>query len=949
MRSDNVMAAFAHFRTKTNSAIASGQEIEMDNTVNAPYEAVKIYGKSEQKAQWNQAEGVTSQVVTTDGQGKNKFDKSKYLKLSDYTLPEGATYTYAEIPLESNKTYTVSVVRKDGFDGTGYGYLLISDTSGINNNFTTIAHQTDASTNNSPYTVYSSGKLYIGYHPAYPSAMTQEKLDYIWEHTDVQIEEGTTATTYEDYVYDSPSPSHPSELTSNIHAGSYQIPTENGIYEVTLTEDLRGLDDAYRDKICFDSLSGKGYLEQNTLLVRMTRANLTPYRNTSDVTYRFIGTSAFAKYLPKTNANAAILCNRLKRYHLTSELLANDIVGVSNYTESGMAYNNVYIFLSKSDIGITADDTADTMQEKAYTYLDENPLYILVGGYSYREELTFTKVESSTLPVLPLRVYGNNLVTCNKKDWTGLGNFNVLTMTGNVMSAQAGSGGTTRFVFRQKFEPGTYTANAIFSSFPRYIIRLYDSSGNLLTGDGISGFGVYNTYYKGFTFDASTITFTTPSVAYSWDFAVGFNIPQGGAVGDIVTVSNVQLESGQETSPYEPFNPTPPESITPSPDYPHQIYDLSNVMIKSRGRNLFDAEDFYQFYRTNGNTDYMTTAIKDGRECLKFRGNAGHVSGKYLVYPFDGKKNTRYTFRFVGSQDVVGAGYSSGIGFHYSDGTTSTLPVENSTEWTEKTVQTPEGKTLVGLSLLYNYGNWGYMSKDSIVMYEGVYTEENHPPYDRYRNTSATVPIALKSCGEDADYLLSDGQTVKRYQYIRDIVIDGTLNNFVCNVVGSTGDPRCQFYVKNNTVSYDCLKQGSVVKTSHGFATQAKADGANYLPYLIFPWEVLGITTVPTVAEANEAAKAYCAEQNALGMPLIMRYVLYTPVETKITDTWAQNMLALKTAPYYTKLHADKETGGLKARYPSIKKSNEESSIEYLLTSSQEYVITSDEKTVILF
>ena len=78
---------------------------------------------------------------------------------------------------------------------------------------------------------------------------------------------------------------------------------------------------------------------------------------------------------------------------------------------------------------------------------------------------------------------------------------------------------------------------------------------------------------------------------------------------------------------------------------------------------------------------------------------------------------------------------------------------------------------------------------------------------------------------------------------------------------------------------------------------------------------MLGLTDVPTTAEANEAAKAYCAEQNALGTPLIMRYVLYTPVETEITAAWAQDLLAIKTAPYYTKLFADKETGGISATY----------------------------------
>lgn len=189
-------------------------------------------------------------------------------------------------------------------------------------------------------------------------------------------------------------------------------------------------------------------------------------------------------------------------------------------------------------------------------------------------------------------------------------------------------------------------------------------------------------------------------------------------------------------------------------------------------------------------------------------------------------------------------------------------------------------------------------------------------PYDIYRCTSATIPIALKSCGGDKDYIVSDGQAVNLNACVKEVLIDGTLNNFVCNIPGSSGGQRCQFYVKNNTLSYDRLKQDSLIENSHGFETQVKSDGANYLPYIIIPWSVLGLTSAPTTAEANEAAKSYCAEQNALGTPFIIRYVLNIPVKTDYTaETWAQDMIGLKTAPYWTKIYTDKETGGLSVTY----------------------------------
>ena len=53
-----------------------------------------------------------------------------------------------------------------------------------------------------------------------------------------------------------------------------------------------------------------------------------------------------------------------------------------------MAYNNVYICLSKSDIGITADDTDDTMKAKAYDYLDTTPFYVVVHAGKTKVPLT---------------------------------------------------------------------------------------------------------------------------------------------------------------------------------------------------------------------------------------------------------------------------------------------------------------------------------------------------------------------------------------------------------------------------------------------------------------------------------------------------------------------------------------------------------------------------------
>lgn len=819
------------------SETAEGQELELSNTYNDSYEEIKVFGKSEQKAKWHQAEGKTTQIQET---GYNLLDCED-------------EWTATIIPINSGDISVTNIQ-------TGKGCVSFT-AEGTIADYVTVTKQTPIHLKAGQYYVtynsnmgidnisWGSGDQFIvdGEHVI----TIPEDGDYTFSICladcmgdvtvdNLMIAEGDTSKTYQEYGYSKPSPAYPSELTSHISAGSYQIPTENGIYEVTLTEDLRGLDDTYRDKICFDSISGKGYLEQNTLLVRMTRSNLAPYRNTSDVTYRFSGTSAFAKYLPKTNASASILCNRLKRYHLTSELLANDIVGVSNYTESGMAYNNVYIFLSKSDIGITADDTADTMQEKAYTYLDENPLYILVGGYSYREELTFTKVESSTLPVLPWTAYGINL-------------------------------------FDGVFESGFYTSegDAVATNYIRsanYIPVQPNTQYHFLNNKEDDTFLWYDGG-KNFISEVSDLSSPSPANARYLRFYF---------YGTDKTTEYI-ICSGAMPTVYEPFNSTPPESLTPSPDYPQQIYDLSDVTVTSRGKNLFSGGNITLNQYANNVTEYVDMT------CLK--------AGKTYTWRCDYEVVSGTENDNIGNLYLYNSGLTKWVRF--SIGTAKQIPAD----WDfTNNIMTLYGSGGDG-NRITNITNAMFVEGDTVSFVDG------------YRCTYATIPLTLRSCSDDKDYTVSDNQTVNLCSYIKEVVIDGTLNNFVCNVVGSAGVPNCQFFVRNNVPTYDRLKQGSSVQNSHGFTAQAKSESGNYLPYITIPWSVLGLTSAPTTVEANEAAKSYCAAQNTIGTPLIMRYVLYTPVITDCTDTWAQDLLGLKTAPYWTKIYTDKETGGLEATY----------------------------------
>lgn len=129
---------------------------------------------------------------------KNEFDETKYYNMEDYIY--SANYTYSPIKLKPNTTYKVSLIRKNNFTGKDHGYLLISTLNqgnlNVSNMWTPVAHRTNPSFSGpASYTTGDDGYIYIG-----RSAVGQNDLDEIWANTNVQIEQGTTATDYQEYM-----------------------------------------------------------------------------------------------------------------------------------------------------------------------------------------------------------------------------------------------------------------------------------------------------------------------------------------------------------------------------------------------------------------------------------------------------------------------------------------------------------------------------------------------------------------------------------------------------------------------------------------------------------------------------------------------------------------------------------------------------------------------------
>lgn len=133
---------------------------------------------------------------------KNEFNKNMYLSIDNIAQYTSGSYSYSAIPLKPNTSYYVSIKRYNGFDGKNNQYLLVSklnadNTLNVTSGWTSIAHPSNpnGSTAQFKYTTGSDGYLYIG-----RSGVSQAYLNNIWANTDVQIEQGTTATDYQEYM-----------------------------------------------------------------------------------------------------------------------------------------------------------------------------------------------------------------------------------------------------------------------------------------------------------------------------------------------------------------------------------------------------------------------------------------------------------------------------------------------------------------------------------------------------------------------------------------------------------------------------------------------------------------------------------------------------------------------------------------------------------------------------
>lgn len=116
------------------------------------------------------------------------------------------------------------------------------------------------------------------------------------------------------------------------------------------------------------------------------------------------------------------------------------------------------------------------------------------------------------------------------------------------------SSGAASFIYNTKlrFASGTYTFSSTNSmSTFRYLIRAYDTSGNILTTANLINNWIYNSYYNGYFAQTNNSTATIPETVAYWQ--AGLVFVGEGKVGETATYSNVQIEKGSTATPYEPY------------------------------------------------------------------------------------------------------------------------------------------------------------------------------------------------------------------------------------------------------------------------------------------------------------------------------------------------------------------------------------------------------------
>ena len=301
----------------------------------------------------------------------------------------------------------------------------------------------------------------------------------------------------------------------------------------------------------------------------------------------------------------------------------------------------------------------------------------------------------------------------------------------------------------------------------------------------------------------------------------------------------------------------------------------------------------------NNNLANITT--KDGKKCLKFDRTAGHdnIDTKYL-FKINWKENTQYTISC--KLFTEGTNALACITIVYTDGTILDHRYNRIIDnWTDFSLISEQNKTIKYLKVQYLAG-FNYIDLDTFMV------EESSIPttYIPHEEQNITFPLQEGQVLAQDDYLADDGIHHVRKQ----VVLDGT--------------EECRFFnydeYKRAIYSYSDIKltsYNSVIGALSNKFKGVKYQNMNYLEKnTIFLFEnkkeitILLKDGMPNIIDMNSWIE-YVSQQYENGTPLIIEYLLETPIIEPYTSQQAQaweQIKALRTYKNITHISSEDET-----------------------------------------
>lgn len=318
-------------------------------------------------------------------------------------------------------------------------------------------------------------------------------------------------------------------------------------------------------------------------------------------------------------------------------------------------------------------------------------------------------------------------------------------------------------------------------------------------------------------------------------------------------VAYPMINAGSTVKPWEPYTGGKP---SPSPEYPQEIVSAGNggsTELNITGANLLSLPD------RSGTEVGINFEIKNGVVKTDGINTSGPISlwGGYV--------NTSPVF-YLGPGKYS---FSKEFTMRSFDGSTRT--------WFSKTFNLDKVTAITDVAIITNNSINGYL-------YPMLNFGESVLPWEPYKSQSLTIstPNGLPGIHVDSggNYTDADGQrrwsdiidysNEKKYQYINEVVVDGT------NVKFTAGIDRQHWNLPN----YSSPSIWKILKTQINKYFPNNVFAANEEYDFIFTVSSLMAPYFETIEELN----AFCVQKNTEGNPLTIMYVMDTPIETPLSE-----------------------------------------------------------------